>query len=264
MIGGKFQAKVNVLAFVVYGKGLEDLVSLKIHILQRGQASRFDLQVLDDIHRRALRRMDRLRARGRAVLGKIKARSLGLQDSEVRISQYDLEWAKMFQGEADLLDKELGSHVVAIHHVGSTAIPGLLAKPIIDIVLELKETGFDGDFNACKDVLEKLGYRYLGDRGKKGGRMFGKDQLGLRIYAIQIHPTNSAALIGLLQFRQMLLRDSNLAREYAEIKTALADLFPDQRLVYVWYKTHWIEDLFWIGAQLMHGVGGSFQREFLQ
>jgi len=48
----------------------------------------------------------------------------------------------------------------------------------------------------------------------------------------------------LIRFRQMLLEDSNLALEYAEIKAGLADLFPNQRLIYVWYKTHWVQHWF--------------------
>ncbi len=244
MIGGKSQTKVALLAFVVVGKGLEDLISLKIRFLQRGHATILDLRVLDDIHKRVLRRLEKLSARGRAVMEKINESALGVDDSEVRVAKHDPAWPKMFHREADLLERQLGSRVVAIHHVGSTAVPGLVAKPIIDIALEIGQTGFDDDLNVCEDALAKLGYRYLGDRGPKGGRMFGKDQSGKRTHAIQVHPKGSASLRGLLQFRQMLLNDSDLTREYAEIKTGLAELFRDQRLIYVWYKTHWIEDLF--------------------
>jgi GrpB-like predicted nucleotidyltransferase (UPF0157 family) len=178
------------------------------------------------------------------VLEKVKGAALGVHDSEVRIAKYDAKWPEMFYREADRLERQLGSRVVAIHHVGSTAVPGLVAKPIIDIAIEIGQTGFGDDLDVCEDALGELGYMYLGNRGQKGGRMFGRNQSGMRTHAIQMHSKGSAALEGLLQFRQMLLRNPDLTRAYAEIKTGLGELFPDQRLIYVWYKTHWIEDLF--------------------
>ena len=138
--------------------------------------------------------------------------------------------------------------------MGSTAVPGLAAKPIIDIAMEMNRTGFDASMLSYREALTEVGYDYLGDRGQKGGHMFGKGLKGSRTHAIQVHPSDSTAIKELIRFREMLMEDMNLAREYAEIKTALADLFPHQRLIYVWYKTHWVEHRF-LGKDIKHAWG---------
>ena len=249
-----FRTKFALLGFVAAGKGLEDLVSVKVRFLQRGNATDFDLRVLDGIHENVLRRLDKLRVRGRAVLNEVEMGSLGVPNSKVRVVGHDPAWTEYFSKEAGMLRGQLGDCVVQIHHVGSTAIPGLPAKPIIDIAVEVDEVGFDEHLNACRKALDAAGYKYLGDRGQKGGHMFEKSNKGMRTHAIQVHPAGSEALNELIRFRQMLLGNDDLAREYAEVKAALAELFPRQRLIYVWYKTHWLEDLF-LNKSLDHAWG---------
>jgi GrpB-like predicted nucleotidyltransferase (UPF0157 family) len=244
MARGRFQTKLALLACVAFGKGLEDLISLKIRFFQRGNANDSDLHLLDYIHEVVLHRLRQIRVRGEIVLTKAEVSGLGIHDSKVLLAAHDPKWQDSFYKEAEALWKQLGDRAVQIHHVGSTAVPGLPAKPIIDIAIEMNHVAFDEGWNACHEALSEIGYNYLGDRGQKGGRMFAKSQNGKRTYAIQVHPSDAAALRELIEFRQMLLNDDILRREYAEVKAALAELFPSRRLIYVWYKTHWVQDLF--------------------
>src|SRR6187399_2391149 len=85
----------------------------------------------------------------------------------VRVVPYDAAWKDEFQAEADRITGALGSIVVAVHHIGSTSIPGMFAKPIIDILLEVtKHEGLDND----SPVLRGLGYESLGEFGISGRR----------------------------------------------------------------------------------------------
>jgi GrpB-like predicted nucleotidyltransferase (UPF0157 family) len=240
----RIREKIVLLVLVVFGKSLEDLVFVKIHWLQRGKAGNSDFRMLEGIHRYALGHLRAVRIHGRAVLVDARRHALGVHDSGVILAAHNPAWHEIFQREADMLREQLGSGIGQIYHVGSTVIPGLPAKPIIDIAIEMNRVGFEENLPAHREVLAKIGYRYLGNRGQKGGHMFGKDQNGVRTHAIQVHPRDSAAMKELIRFRQMLLEDSNLALEYAEIKAGLADLFPNQRLIYVWYKTHWVQHWF--------------------
>jgi len=240
----KIRTKVLFLASVVVGKSVEDMVVLKVRCLQRGRARDFDLRVLEGIHEYVLHRLRAVRLNGKAVLVGLERRALGVRDSRVTLAAHNPAWHENFRKEVERIREQFGGRIEKVHHVGSTAIPSLPAKPIIDIAIEMNWVGFDESLSACREALAKIGYNYLGNRGQKGGHMFGRDQNGVRTHAIQVHPSDSVAIKELIRFRQMLLEDDNLAREYAETKAGLAELFPNQRLVYVWYKTHWVEELF--------------------
>jgi len=237
---GGFRLKLLLLAVAAGGKGIEDAVSLKVRWLQRGVAARLDLVILDHVHETVLRRLQKLRALGKTASAESEKCALGVHNSGVHLVTHDSGWPEMFREEASSLQREFDGHKYEIYHIGSTSIPGLAAKPIIDIAISLPENDFTKHITICRMALEKVGYRYLGNRGRNGGHMFERNSSGVRTHAIQVHPTDSPGLHETLHFRQMLLDDVDLAQEYAEIKIALAKLIPRQRLIYVWYKSHWL------------------------
>jgi|ERR1035438_1767080 GrpB-like predicted nucleotidyltransferase (UPF0157 family) len=237
---GRYRIKLPLLAGAAIGKGIEDIVTLKIRWLQRGEASHVDFRILARVHKAVLRRLQTLRTLGKTIAAELEERALGVHSTKVHLVAHDHGWAGIFRDEAGILQRGLDGHGAGIHHIGSTSIPGLPSKPIIDIAISLPEKNFDGHLAACRKALEGMGYRYLGNRGRSGGQMFEKESAGVRTHAIQVHPLNSPGLEETLRFKQMLLNDTDLACEYAEIKVALAQLFPRQRLIYVWYKSHWL------------------------
>jgi GrpB-like predicted nucleotidyltransferase (UPF0157 family) len=121
-------------------------------------------------------------------------------------------WTHKFAAEQGLLSGVLGKFV-KIYHVGSTAIPDLLAKPIIDIALESKE------FPPDRDTIEQLsaiGYTYKGEAGVKGRIWFTKGQP--REINLHYCATGSEIVKRQLRFRDSLMQDECLRREYELIK----------------------------------------------
>lgn len=238
----RFWHKCVYLAIAITGKCVEDIVTFKVLRVQRGEASGFDLFVLDRVHGMVLSLIQRIRVLGKTNDGKLGEAALGVHYSKVHVVMHDGGWAEMFAEEAEMLHQELGTEMIEVYHIGSTAIPGLPAKPIIDIAIGLKTTPVDQEMVECRKTLERCGYKYLGDRGRNGGQMFEKETGGVRTHAIQVHPSDSPGINETLRFKRMLLDQIGLIREYGEIKAGLANLFPDQRRVYVWYKSHWLRD----------------------
>ena len=105
----------------------------------------------------------RIRLSGAIVAVKSKAAS------EVRISNYDTQWPYLFSCIEHELREQLGALVLAIEHVGSTAIPGLAAKPIIDIEVVISSSY---QFPAVKERLERFGYIHRGPCGVPDREVF--------------------------------------------------------------------------------------------
>src|SRR5208283_1074082 len=117
----RMRTKILFLVFVLVGKSVEDMVVLKVHWLQRGRATDFDLRVLGDIHEFVLRRLRTVRLHGRSVLVNAERRALGVHNSGVILAAHNPAWHENFRREAEMLRVELGGGIEQIYHVGSTA-----------------------------------------------------------------------------------------------------------------------------------------------
>jgi GrpB-like predicted nucleotidyltransferase (UPF0157 family) len=91
---------------------------------------------------------------------------IGLERGTVRVVPADDEWPAAFAQERHCLCTRIGHLVLDIQHVGSTAVPGLAAKPIIDIAVAVASPA---DMQRCRPLLVELGYLDRGDAGRKGG-----------------------------------------------------------------------------------------------
>ncbi|CDZ81906.1 dephospho-CoA kinase/protein folding accessory domain-containing protein [Candidatus Rubidus massiliensis] len=87
----------------------------------------------------------------------------------VKVVSYDPKWPLMFEAEAALIKQALGSNCLAVHHIGSTSIPGLSAKPIIDILPVVKNIL---EVDASTEAMENLGYDVKGEYGIAFRRYF--------------------------------------------------------------------------------------------
>ena len=74
---------------------------------------------------------------------------------QIVVAEYDPEWVSMFEAEAELVWQILGKNCIAVHHIGSTSVPGLAAKPIIEILLVVYDIG---QVDTVKADFEKIGY----------------------------------------------------------------------------------------------------------
>lgn len=123
-------------------------------------------------------------------------------------------------------------------HVGSTAIPGMEAKPTIDIAVALRRLE---DVEKGVEPLERLGYEYKGDEGHPGRHFFAKGDPSRRTHYLHMMEWNSDFWKELLCFRNYLRQHKDVAEEYATLKRELARKSQGKRDLYTPGKAEFIE-----------------------
>jgi GrpB-like predicted nucleotidyltransferase (UPF0157 family) len=131
----------------------------------------------------------------------------------ITLQQHDIRWAGIFKVEEQLIFKALGESIVRIHHVGSTAVPDLLAKPIIDIAIE---SVFYPPTQKIVDKLGAIGYECRGEAGINGRFWFIKGRP--RIFNLHVCLVGSAVVQHQIAFRNKLLNYAPFRREYEMLK----------------------------------------------
>lgn len=130
-------------------------------------------------------------------------------------------WKGDFEQEAVRFKIALGPALIALHHIGSTAIPGLHAKPIIDLMAEA--VSLEALDAHCRE-MERLGYEAMGEFGIPGRRYFRKDSgAGVRTHQVHAFAAGSPHLARHLAFRDYLRQHPGTAREYGALKLRLAE-----------------------------------------
>jgi GrpB-like predicted nucleotidyltransferase (UPF0157 family) len=130
-------------------------------------------------------------------------------------------WKGDFGAEAVRIERALGSALCRLHHIGSTAIPGIPAKPVIDI---LASVGRLEAVDARREQMERLGYEVMGEFGIPGRRYFRRTTgAGVRTHQIHAFAAGSPHLIRHLAFRDFLRSHRDVALEYGALKVRLAD-----------------------------------------
>ena len=142
---------------------------------------------------------------------------------EVKVVPYNNDWPRLYQLEVVRLRKVLGNEVVSAFHIGSTSIPGMYAKPIIDILLEVKSISKIDDYN---DAMAELGYIPRGEFGIPGRRYFSKkDSSDIRTHHVHAFQSGDIGLERHIAFRDYMIAHPQDAREYAQLKLNLARVF---------------------------------------
>ena len=126
----------------------------------------------------------------------------------------------MFAAESAAVTRALGFNVVAIHHIGSTAIPPIHAKPVIDMLVEVLD---HGETDGCNAAMEALGYEPRGEFGIPGRRFFRKnDASGVRTHHIHAFVAGSPEIGRHLAFRDFMRAHPEHAAQYSMLKQKLA------------------------------------------
>jgi GrpB-like predicted nucleotidyltransferase (UPF0157 family) len=155
---------------------------------------------------------------------------LGLQHDVNRLVAYDPDWPLAYAQEAAALRQALGARLRGLEHYGSTSVPGLCAKPILDILLGVAPLG---DWAACRAPLERLGYDYVADAGIEGHYIFGRGRdAGERTHLLHIVAFGEAEWDLNLAMRDALRRDPELCIAYAAEKARAAAAAPTGRAAY--------------------------------
>jgi GrpB-like predicted nucleotidyltransferase (UPF0157 family) len=175
---------------------------------------------------------------------KLKKRIEELVCEEVKIVSYDPAWPKMFEAEAAFLRSKLPKNLIKrIEHFGSTAVPGLSAKPIIDILVEV--ASLEETKKQIVPILEAEGYEYFWRpvRGNYGPPYYAwfikRNSEGKRTHHIHMVEADSERWID-LSFRDYLRQFPAEAKKYAELKIKLSDQYPNDRIKYTDGKTSFI------------------------
>lgn len=158
----------------------------------------------------------------------------------VLFREYEASWPQLYEAEKALVVGRIGEHLLAIEHIGSTSVPGLSAKPIIDMLLGV-ETLDRAD--ACLDPLEQVGYEYLPERTAftKARRFLRKYPLGSPVgYHLHLLQPSNPYWTVLLAFRNYLRHHPATAHRYGVLKQQLAEQFPTDRLAYLHGKADFI------------------------
>ncbi|MCG8347391.1 MAG: GrpB family protein [Chloroflexales bacterium] len=171
--------------------------------------------------------------------------------SQYTFTDYSPTWPDAFNQEAERLTTLLGAELITVHHIGSTSVPGLAAKPIIDLLPLVRSIeSIDG----LTPKLEQAGYRAWGEYGIAGRRLFTKDRDNYRTHNIHIYQAGNPDIERHLAFCAYLRSHPKIRDEYAALKRAVYAQHPSDIAAYndgkdAWIKTIEIVALEWYRQQ---------------
>lgn len=161
--------------------------------------------------------------------------------SKVEVVPHDPRWRAAFEAEAKHVASALGENVVAIHHIGSTAIPDIHAKPVVDLLVEVRDIP---EVDGRSPAMESLGYEVLGEYGIYGRRYFRKDtREGVRTHNVHAFEAGSAEAERHLAFRDYMIAHPGEAQRYSELKRKLAEEHPQSPDGYMDGKDGFIKEM---------------------
>jgi GrpB-like predicted nucleotidyltransferase (UPF0157 family) len=163
------------------------------------------------------------------------------QTITIVVVSYDPAWPGMFREEAARIAAVFGDELLSIHHIGSTSVSGLSAKPIIDIMPIVRDIETVDSFN---EAMIELGYDPRGEYGISGRRFFVKrNEAGERTHHVHAYEPDNPEVARHLEFRDYLIAHPEAAEQYAELKYMLAKQFRYDRESYTNSKTPFIREI---------------------
>ncbi|HEX7976470.1 MAG TPA: GrpB family protein [Anaerolineales bacterium] len=158
----------------------------------------------------------------------------------VRVVPHDPTWVESYRKEAHKLATILGSEVTGIYHAGSTSIRGIKAKPVVDILVAVRDIqkidGYD-------TRMTEAGYEAIGELGISGRRFFTKTQDDTRTHNIHIFQYDHPEVEQMLNFRDYLRTFSAEAQRYSRLKEELSAVFPEDIDAYTAGKSSFIREV---------------------
>lgn len=160
----------------------------------------------------------------------------------VELLPYTSEWPRAAAREAQRLSGMLGENLIVVHHVGSTAIPGILAKPIVDLLPVVRDLS---QLDSSRGSLAALGYQWWGEYGLPGRRYctFDDPASGRRKIQLHCYQQGTAEIERHLAFRDYLKARPDLARAYESVKEKCRDSHSLDSHAYSDCKDNWIQKI---------------------
>ncbi len=158
---------------------------------------------------------------------------LGLPEGELYLLEYQPQWPRLFEEEAERIRLACGGQLIGIEHIGSTAVPGLAAKPILDIMPLL--VGFEEGLDTVPG-MEALGYEFKGEYGIPRRHYFVKGWP--RTHHVHMYEADDEEVVRHLLFRDYLREHAETAAEYEALKRRLVadvsrEAYPDGKTAFV-------------------------------
>lgn len=176
---------------------------------------------------------------------------MSAEEPWVEVVPYDGRWAESYQAEFVAIGTALGDYAIEIEHFGSTAVPGLIAKPIIDILVGAQP---GSEPHVAIDGLAGLGYEYLGEDGRRPGRHFWRKR-GLSSFNVSAVPFLGALWKSNLAVRDFLRTHPECAERYGQVKLDGAAVAGTSMLRYQDHKRAFVDEL--RAAALAWSAGSS-------
>ena len=164
---------------------------------------------------------------------------IGLKRGIVKLVPHQKKWTSLFEQERKSLNKILGNNI-KIEHVGSTAIPDIMAKPIIDIAVGYTD---DSQKENIFNLIKSAGYEDMGEKGRIEYRFFAKGLDHNRTHYIHAVKYNSLGWDEMILFRDFLLKDKKARDEYNNLKNELAEKYSNLREKYTEGKAEFINNI---------------------
>lgn len=178
---------------------------------------------------------------------------LGLHRGAVSLSPYEHVWAELGERECAALQTILGHRAVDVQHVGSTAVEGLDAKPILDVAGGL-HTAPRPDVGEIVQVMEDGGYEYRGDHGTNGGLLFVRGTDAVRTVHVHMIPFGDTEWTNYIGFRDYLRATPQRRHDYQHLKRELAARHAHERGPYTDAKAAFILDTLRLVAERAHAL----------
>ena len=164
----------------------------------------------------------------------------GLKVGEVSLEKYNPMWKEEFLKEKENLEKIMGKIALSIEHVGSTAIEGLSAKPIIDIAVGVEKLS---DFEKVRHKFLNHAQYSIKNPSSPGEVLVRKVPEENRTHFIHVMEINSERYIDTLKFRDYIINNKEALFQYEKLKQELAKKYPSEREKYTSSKNYFITDI---------------------
>lgn len=158
--------------------------------------------------------------------------------SRYTFTDYSPDWPSEFEREAERLRTLLGEELVAVHHIGSTSVPGLAAKPIIDLLPLVRAIAAVDDLTPR---LRDADYRDWGEYGLPGRRYFTRDRGEVRTHNVHVYQFDDPGVERHLAFCAYLRHHEPTRREYEDLKRTVYAQHPTDIEAYMNGKNTWIK-----------------------
>ncbi|MHA1222566.1 MAG: GrpB family protein [Candidatus Heimdallarchaeaceae archaeon] len=163
---------------------------------------------------------------------------IGLDNEIVILKKHKKVWEELYQKEKELISQQIGKYVKEIQHIGSTSIPEIVAKPILDLAIALDSLA---NMEKVIEKLEEIGYEYKGKQGDQERYMFVKQEKNCTTHHLHVMEKDSLEWKKHVVFRDYLISHPSEAKKYEKLKIKLGKKYRKEREKYTEGKEKFIK-----------------------